>query len=483
MSATDLRFATVVELAAALRAGHTTSVELVEVYLAAADQLDPQLGVYLARFDDEARQAAARADAERAAGRDLGPLHGVPIGVKDILATREGPTTAQSLILDPAWGERGDGPVVARLREAGAIPLGKTTTMEFAIGYPDRSKPFPLPRNPWNTEHWTGGSSSGTGGGIAAGLFPTGLGTDTGGSIRIPAAYCGVSGHKPTFGLVPKSGCVPLGLTYDHIGPLARTAADCAAVLDIIAGPDPTDPTSAARPGGPVRYGEGLDAGIDGLRVGVARSVTVGGGACDDEVAACFDAAVGDLERAGARVRDIEVPWWDQLHDACFVGLEAEAFAWHRPHLQRRWADYGGPTRMTIVLGALISGGDYVQAQRVRRVGLRAVGELFDDVDVIVTPTCGSAAPPFVGGPDRLRRLRSLFTPPFNSLGYPALSVPMGFGADSGLPTSLQIAAPPFADALALRVGHAYQQVTDWHARIPALAAAATAGERADQPA
>ena len=224
-------------------------------------------------------------------------------------------------------------------------------------------------------------------------------------------------------------------------------------------------------------HADQLDGGVDGLRVGVARSVTVGGPACDDEVAACFDAAVADLERAGARTREIDLPWWNQLHDACFLGLEAEAFAWHRPHLQRRWHDYGGPTRMTLVLGAMVSGADYAQAQRVRRAGRRAVGELFEQVDVIVTPTCGTVAPPFVGGPDRLRRLRSLFTPPFNSLGFPALSVPMGFGADSGLPTSLQVVAPPFADALALRVGHAYQQVTDWHRRVPTMASEATPAE------
>jgi aspartyl-tRNA(Asn)/glutamyl-tRNA(Gln) amidotransferase subunit A len=198
--------------------------------------------------------------------------------------------------------------------------------------------------------------------------------------------------------------------------------------------------------------------------------VTVDGPACDDEVAACFDAALADLERAGARPQEIELPWWNELHDACFLGLEAEAFAWHRAHLQRRWGDYGGPTRMTLALGALLSGADYAQAQRVRRTGRRAVGELFEQVDVIVTPTCGTVAPPFVGGPDRVRRLRSLFSPPFNSLGFPALAVPMGNGPESGLPTSLQIVAPPFADALALRAGHAYQQVTDWHTVRPALA-------------
>jgi Asp-tRNA(Asn)/Glu-tRNA(Gln) amidotransferase A subunit family amidase len=479
----ELRFAPLLDQAAALRDGSTTSLALVTEVQAAADRLDPEIGTYVVRFDHQARQAAAAADEARARGDDAGMLHGIPFGVKDILASREGPTTAQSAALDPGWGDQPEGPVVSRLRAAGAIPLGKTTTMEFAVGYPDRDHHrwaddgsdgdhrFPLPRNPWNRGHWAGGSSSGTGSGVAAGLFPMGLGTDTGGSIRIPAAFCGVSGHKPTFGLVPKSGCVPLGFSYDHIGPLARSVADCAAVLDVIAGPDPSDPTSRPRPGGPERYLDGLARGIDGLRVGVARSATVDGPWCDAEVAACFDEALGALEAAGARLTEVELPYWDELHDATFLGLQAEAFAWHRDTLQRRWEDYGRPTRLSLALGALISGGDFAQAQRVRRVGRRQVGELFGSLDVIVTPTCGTVAPPFGGGgPDRTRQLRSIFTAVFNALGFPALAVPMGLDASLGLPTSLQIVAAPFEDGMALRVGHGYQQVTDWHRRVPPLA-------------
>jgi len=260
MDAEEIRTSGVAELSAALDAGRVSSVQLVECYLAAADRLDRVLGTYLRRDDDAALAAAARLDRERAEGRVRSALHGIPLGIKDILATDEGSSTAQSLALDPAWGAGGDGPAVARLRAAGAVLLGKTTTMEFAIGFPDprlhraddgpdeAHKPFPLPRNPWDIGCWPGGSSSGTASGVAAGLFPAGLGTDTGGSIRLPAGYCGVTGHKPTFGLVPKNGCVPLGLTYDHIGPLARSVADCAAMLGVLAGADEGDPTSVARP-------------------------------------------------------------------------------------------------------------------------------------------------------------------------------------------------------------------------------------------
>ena len=196
-----------------LRDGSYTSVALVQAMQARADVLDPVLASYIVRTDETALAAAATADEELASGLDRGLFHGIPIGIKDIIATAEAPTTAQSLVLDPAFGASGDAVVVSRLRAAGAIVMGKLTTMEYAIGTPDPSKGFPTPRNPFNREHWTGGSSSGTGNGVAAGLFLAGLGTDTGGSIRLPAAWCGISGLKQTFGRVPKSGCVPLGFS------------------------------------------------------------------------------------------------------------------------------------------------------------------------------------------------------------------------------------------------------------------------------
>src|SRR6185437_12844060 len=226
----------ITEAATQLRDGSLSSADLTAAVLQRADRLDGALGTYLARFNDRAMASAEQADADLARGLDRGPLQGIPLGIKDIIAAADGPTTANSLVLDEAWGAGRDAPVVARLRAAGAVITGKVTTMEFAIGAPDPSKPFPLPRNPWDTRTWPGGSSSGTGSGVAAGLFLGGLGTDTGGSIRLPAAFCGVSGLMPTFGRVPKSGCAPLGYSLDHIGPLARTAEDCAAMLQVLAG-------------------------------------------------------------------------------------------------------------------------------------------------------------------------------------------------------------------------------------------------------
>ncbi|MCP5025100.1 MAG: amidase [Actinomycetia bacterium] len=465
MTATEpLHGRSLIDLASDLRDGSTTALTLIEASIARADEVDGLLGVYLARFDDQAREAAVRADMELGAGRDRGPLHGIPVGIKDIIATAEGPTTAQSLVLPTDWAEPGfDAPVVERLRQAGAVVTGKTTTMEFAIGYPDQDKPFPLPRNPWNTETWTGGSSSGTAGGIASGVFPTGLGSDTAGSIRLPASYCGVTGFKQSFGLVPKNGVVPLGFTYDHVGPLARSVADCAAVLDVLIGADVRD-TSTVDAG---RQGllSACDRGADDLRIGVARSVTTDGPHCDPRIAAAFDDSLGVLEDLGATVVDVELPHWKALHDACFLGLFAEAFAWHRPHLAEKWEDYGRGTRMSIALGGLLSGADHVQLERVRRVGRRDIARLLTDVDVIVHPTTGTTAPPFRGGPDRETRLGSLFTPPWNSLGFPSLAVPMGFVED--LPASLLISGRPLDDATVAAVGAAFQSVTDWHRRTP----------------
>ncbi|MDT7647376.1 MAG: aspartyl-tRNA(Asn)/glutamyl-tRNA(Gln) amidotransferase subunit [Pseudonocardiales bacterium] len=463
-------YLTITDAAAALRAGQTTSVELTQAAFAVADAHDAELGVYLSRFDETALAAAATADAELAAGIDKGPLHGIPLGVKDIIATDEGETTAQSLILDRTWGAQGDAPVVARLRGAGAVITGKTSTMEYAIGIPDPEKPFPIPRNPWNPEHYPGGSSSGTGGGVAAGMFLGGLGTDTGGSIRFPATNCGVTGLKQTFGRVPKYGCVPLGYSYDHIGPLARSAADCAAMLAVLAGHDPRDATSVDRPVDD--YTGGLTGSLAGIRIGVDplldhSTLTV------PELAAVLDGATAELRAAGATVTPIELPLYPELTAATMVGMAAEAYAYHRPDLRTRWNDYGAGTRMAVSAGALIPAGDYVQAQRVRRVGQRKVAELFTEVDLIVTPTsaCGGLKLEKLSFDDIID---SLHTQYWNALGNPAMSVPMGFTTD-GLPLGMQIIGRPFDEAGVLAAGHAYQQRTSWHLRVPDLVAQALA--------
>ncbi|WP_329252589.1 amidase [Actinoallomurus sp. NBC_01490] len=469
---------TLTDAAAALRSGTVTSTELTEAAIARADRLDGELGTYLARFDDTALAAAERADAELAEGVDRGPLHGIPFGVKDILAAAEGPTTAQSLILDPAWGAGRDAPVVARLRAAGAVITGKVTTMEFACGMVDPTKPFPIPRNPWDPRTWPGGSSSGTGNGVAAGMFFAGLGTDTAGSIRIPAAFCGVTGLMPTFGRVPKSGCAPLGYSLDHVGPLARSARDCASVLEVIAGHHPSDPDCVDLPLSPPDF----TGSLEGLRIGVVREHHFPERS-DPALGPVFDEALATFTSLGATLTEVALPYWHEMLTANLVTMCAEALAYHRNDLVERWADYFASTRLLLARGALVSGADYVQAQRVRRVAQDAVARLFEEVDVIVCPTTALPAPHYdeitdaEGTIDVEAMFEFIFTQYWDCVGNPVLAVPMGFTA-AGLPLSMQLAGPAFAEATILATGDAFQQVTDWHRRVPTMAddsAAATA--------
>jgi Asp-tRNA(Asn)/Glu-tRNA(Gln) amidotransferase A subunit family amidase len=451
--------------ATALRSGEVSSVELTLAAIARADRFDGQLGTYLCRADDAAMQAAKEADAELEAGRDRGPLHGIPVGVKDIVATADLPTTAQSLVLDPQWGERGDAPVVARLRAAGAVITGKTTTMEFAIGLPDPTKPFPIPRNPWALDRWAGGSSSGTANGVAAGLFFAGIGTDTGGSIRMPSALCGISGLKPTFGRVPKSGVVPLSWSFDHVGPMARTARDCALMLDVLAGHDGSDPLSADV--ATQAYSAALPGSVAGARIGVLRH-HLDNPFVDPSAIAAFEAAVAALAAGGAQVEPVDVPAWDILDEACLPIFMSEAFAYHRRKLAERWEDYGALTRQMITSALFYSAADHVQAQRVRRFVSAKVDEILGTVDVIATPTAGAGAP-LVDGLDFASALTlPVFTAPWNALGLPTISVPCGF-TDEGLPVGLQLAGQRFDEVTVLRVADGFQAVTDWHTRRPPL--------------
>ena len=459
---------TLTEAAAALRSGAVTSVQLTEAAIDRATKLDGSLGVYLVRFNDYARAAAAKADSELAAGTDRGPLHGIPCAVKDIIAMAEGPTTAQSLILDPAWGAGRDAPVITRLKQAGAVITGKVTTMEFACGMPDADKPFPLPRNPWDTSTWPGGSSSGSGAGVAAGLFYMALGTDTGGSIRIPAAFCGVTGLMPTFGRVPKSGCVPLSYSLDHIGPLARSVADCAAALEVIAGYHESDPDCVAAP----FTAEPPASDLTGIRIGVVTENQFSDHA-DPAARPAFDAAVAVLTACGADTREVRLPYWSEVITANAVTIAAEALAYHRTDLRARWADYFAMTRAFLGRGAFVSGADYVQAQRIRRVAQLALGDLLTEVDLIVSPTNQCGGPSYGeiaewGWAAMARFLARVNTPYWDSVGNPVLAVPIGF-TGAGLPLSMQIAARPFGEATAVRAGQAYQEHTIWHLREPTI--------------
>jgi aspartyl-tRNA(Asn)/glutamyl-tRNA(Gln) amidotransferase subunit A len=463
-------YLTITGAAAGLRAGEVTAVELVDRAVRVADAHDAAVGTFIDRYADAALAAAERADATLAGGAPVGPLHGIPLGIKDIITTADGPSTAQSLVLDPAWGPAiGDAPVAARLRAAGGIFVGKSTTMEFAIGFPDPAKPFPIPRNPWQLDAWAGGSSSGTGSGVAAGMFLGGLGTDTGGSIRIPAAYCGISGLMPTFGRVPKSGCVPLGYSLDHIGPMARSAADCALMLGVLAGYDPSDACAVDLP--VPDYPAALTGDLTGLRIGVDRLDRFAGADEDPALPAVFEAALAELRAAGAELVPVELPYYQEMTVADMVTMLAEALAYHAPDLRGRWSDYFEGTRRIIGMGAFFTAADYVQAQRVRRVAQQALAELYREVDLVVTPTASRGASPIGEGiGDFLTGggMRAVHTGYWDSVGNPVLSVPMGF-TGTGLPLGLQVAGRPFDEATVLRAGDAFQRRTDWHLRVPEL--------------
>jgi aspartyl-tRNA(Asn)/glutamyl-tRNA(Gln) amidotransferase subunit A len=453
--------------AAELRDRKTTSVTLATERLELIERLSPRLGAFIAVTADAAMQAAKQADADFENGIDKGPLHGIPLAVKDIIATRDAPTTANSHILSREWGEGRDAPVVERLRAAGAVIMGKTVTSEFAIGAPDPDNGFPLPVNPWNTEHSASGSSSGTGIAVATGLVLGGLGTDTGGSVRGPAAANGHSGLKVSFGRVPKFGCVPLGYSLDSIGPMARSAWDCAALLQVMAGFDARDPTCAHMP--VPDYTAALTGDIKGLRIGVPTSYFFEIPELDDEVKAAVREGIEVLNRAGAVVREVAIPHADEAKTANNVTMSAEAFAYHRDDLQTRWSQYGRYTRTTLARGAFFTAADYAQAQRIRMYFKKAVAKVMADLDVLITPTLPTPAEK-ISEMDMARRLLGpSFMGQWNLIGLPALAVPCGFSA-TGLPLSMQIVGKPFDEPTVLRVGDAYQAVTEWHLRVPPIA-------------
>jgi aspartyl-tRNA(Asn)/glutamyl-tRNA(Gln) amidotransferase subunit A len=435
-----------------LRDGSTTAAALTKGLLAAVHAANDRLGAYVTVCADAALAAAERADAELAAGDDRGPLHGIPLAVKDIIATKDAPTTANSRALDPDRYAGVDAAAVARLRAAGAVIIGKATTNEFACGDIDPSKGFLVPRNPWRLDHSPGGSSSGTGVAIAAGLALGGLGTDTGGSIRRPSAATGVTGLKPTYGRVPTTGVIPFAASLDVVGPMARTARDCALLLDAIA-----DGPAAST---------GIDQDVAGLRVGLPIPFFFDSPGLDEEVRVAVLAAVDLLADAGADVREITVPFPKQARDAAYLAAIAEGYAHHHEELAARWADYGRSARLIFARGALYTAGDHAQARLVGQAFRDAVLGLFTDVDVIVTPTLAAPAER-LGEPDIDRGLlEPRFTDQWNLAGVPAVAVPCGFSS-TGLPLSMQLVGAPGADARLLATAARYQDRTDWHERQP----------------
>jgi aspartyl-tRNA(Asn)/glutamyl-tRNA(Gln) amidotransferase subunit A len=412
---------------------------------------------------------AKAAETRMMAGTRRGALDGIPIGHKDIYNTAGIRTTAHSKLLEhnvPAE----DSVVVTKWAEAGTIMMGKLATHEFAIGGPSFDLPWPPARNPWNPEHFTAGSSSGTGAAVAAGLVLGGTGSDTGGSIRSPSALCGLAGIKPTYGLSSRRGVLPLSQTLDHTGPMAWTVQDCALLLQAMAGHDPLDPASADRP--VADFTADLDKGAKGLRIGVIRHFHE----VDNPVSAATKKGIDDaldIYRAqGAEVRDVTLSSMADYNAPGWVILTAEAYAVHEPWLKARFNDYGELLRDRLALGALLSATDYVQALRRRRVLCMEMRDAMADLDVLITASVQAEAPKITEVPKWGMLERPSFTMPFNLTGQPALSVCSGYG-EGGLPVSMQIVGKPFAEATVFRAGHAYETAAGWRARRPAMTTAA----------
>ena len=458
----DLTQQSFTDVARLIESREVSPVDVTEACLERIVRTEETLNSFITVMSDEARRAAAAAADEIASGTYRGPLHGVPIGLKDLVAVSGVRMTAGSKIMADNMAEQ-DAEIVQRFRAAGAVITGKLNMHEFAYGATGINPHYGSARNPWNAKRITGGSSSGSGSAVAAGQCFAAIGTDTGGSIRIPASLCGVVGVKPTFGLVSRRGIVPLSWSLDHVGPLARTVEDAAIVLQAIAGHDPLDGSSAdeAVP----EYRAGLRDGVRGLRIGVPDSFFFDG--LDDEVEAAVRAAIEALEAEGAAVSSISLPRIDEIPNAVTAIMLPDALAYHQKWLNERPDDYGDSVRFRLELAAAIPAVAYVQAQRFREMVVHEWREqVFSRVDVLACPTTAVSAPAIdeseLSTTFNLIRL----TNPLNLIGSPCVSLACGF-TEAGLPIGLQLVGRWFDEATVLRAAFAYEQATDWHNRRP----------------
>ena len=470
MAAQALEEMTLAELAPRIASRVLSPVELADALLARTERLGGRLEAFITRLDDSVRTAAKAAEAEIASGTYRGPLHGVPFGAKDLFWTAGVETTSGSVV-DAEFVPGEDAGVVTRLKEAGAIVGGKLNMTEFAFDPSGENVHHGTVHNPWAQDRLTGGSSSGSGAVVAAGLMPLALGTDTGGSVRIPASLCGITGLKPTFGLVSRHGVTPLSWSMDHVGPMARSAEDAAIALNVLAGYDPRDTHSARTEARD--YTMRLNDGIRGLRIGVPRELVWD--AVDPEVEVGVKAAIAELEAQGASVIEVSIPEFDYAPAVFSATIAGEAASVHRERVLANGDRFEPVVRLRIESGMFVSAAAYLQAQRVRALIVRRFAEVMERVDLLALPATAIAAP--LPGQRRLSikgterptlDLLLRLSRPFNLVGAPAISLPCGFNAD-GLPLGLQLVGRPFEDALVLRAAHAYQQATTWHLQRPPL--------------
>jgi aspartyl-tRNA(Asn)/glutamyl-tRNA(Gln) amidotransferase subunit A len=456
-------------LAGAIRGGKISPVEATQECLGRIGRLDGTLRAFITVDAAGALETARRLEAEQRRGAWRGPLHGVPLAFKDLCFIRGLPTSCGTRTAEYFIAEQ-DCTAVARLAAAGAVTLGKLNMTELAMGPFGDNAHHGHAQNPWRPGHCAGGSSSGSGVAVAAGLALGALGSDTGGSIRLPAAACGIVGLKPTYGRVSRAGAMPLSWSNDHVGPMARTVRDCALLLQAIAGPDPLDATASAQP--VPDYLAACGEPITGLRVGVPENYFFQG--VEAGMAAAVRAAAETLGRLGARVSEIRLPDPQSMSDVCNIVSRSEGSTIHARLLRERPHEVQPVVRARLELGLQMPAYDYLQALRLRARLTRAfLAEVFGPVEVLVAPVIPEPAPSLAHAtegpvPELVARQGrfSRLTRPFNGLGLPALSVPCGFSS-AGLPLAFQIVGRPFAEATVLRVGAAYQEATDWHTRLP----------------
>lgn len=458
---------TIPSLAKRIRAGRLSPVALAEQSLDRIARLDGDLKSFI-HVSASVREQAAVAEAEIRDGRWRGPLHGIPIAIKDNYLTSDMPTTAGTTAAGIEFPLR-DSACAARLRAAGAVLIGKTRTHEFAWG-----NVTPPTRNPWDLSRVPSGSSGGSGAAVAAGLVPAGMGSDTGGSIRMPASVCGTVGLKPTFGRVSREGIVPHSWSLDHPGPLTRSVADTAAVMQALAGYDPRDPACQDRP--VPRYGAALGRSVAGLRVGICRNHFFEGN--DADVEAAVERAIDDLAAAGASVHEFRIPRLEYGLAAIFAIELASSTAYHDSSLRAgRVPGYTPDVRTLVEMGRFVTAPDYLKAEQLRSLLMQDFAQAFQSVDVIVGPTMpitawksGQWTVPVKGREESVLSASWRFTFPYNMTGLPAISVPCGFDRQ-GLPIGLQIAGRPFDELSVLRVADAYERSHEWKDRVPAFAA------------
>ena len=460
---------TLKDLAAAIRRRKVSSVEATETLLARIDKWQPRLNAFARVEAEDALKAARAADRALAAGKAKGPLHGVPLAHKDMYYVK-GKLAECGSKIRKGWIAPSTSTAVARLEAAGAFRVGALNMVEFAFGPTGHNVHTGHVRNPWNPERITGGSSSGSGSAVAARLVPAALGSDTGGSIRMPAHFCGVTGLKPTNGRLSRANAMPLSFTLDTVGPLARTVEDCALIAAAIAGPDPLDPTTD---GAPAWNAKAAKRAPKGMTVGIPKSFYV-----DDleaDVAKAFEEAIATFKKLGVRMVEVDLPDQTLVSAAALIVIAVEAATTHAPWLRSRPDDYGEQVRNRLTNGLAYSGVQYLEALRWRAPALAAHLAAIGKCDAILAPAVRTVAPTIaetdVGGGANAEPVIlgiTRFMRPINYLGLPALVVPAGFGPHD-MPIGLQLIGRPFRDETLVALGSAFQGATDYHRRVPRL--------------